>query len=123
MCDKIYTIEELQSILVPLAKYYELKELYVFGSYAKGTATTKSDVDILIDRENSKINNLLDLSGFYIDCENGLNKKVDVVTVQALEQEDTKEVSFIMRKRIMAERIKLYERERLPVNITYKKAL
>lgn len=46
--DKIYTIDEIRRIVVPLAKEYDLAKVYLFGSYARGEANTASDIDLLL---------------------------------------------------------------------------
>ena len=47
--DKIYSIEELKTLLQPIFKGYDIRRAVLFGSYSKGVATPKSDVDILVD--------------------------------------------------------------------------
>ena len=42
----IYTISEIQAIVTPIAQKHKLKAVYLFGSYARGTATENSDVDL-----------------------------------------------------------------------------
>ena len=37
-------INEIKKIVVPIAYSYGVKRLYLFGSYAKGTASEKSDL-------------------------------------------------------------------------------
>ena len=46
-------ISEIQKIVVPIAHAYGVKRLYLFGSYAKGTANEKSDVDLLVEKGKS----------------------------------------------------------------------
>ncbi|MFR6587319.1 MAG: nucleotidyltransferase family protein [Ruminococcus sp.] len=46
MTDTIYTPEQIQQILFPVFLQYPVKKAILFGSYAKGTAETKSDIDI-----------------------------------------------------------------------------
>ncbi len=41
-------INEIKRAVVPIACSYGVKRLYLFGSYAKGTANEKSDVDLLV---------------------------------------------------------------------------
>ncbi len=50
----VYTIAELQRIITPIAQKYRLRAVYLFGSYARGTATENSDVDLLIDTDSLK---------------------------------------------------------------------
>ncbi len=41
-------INEIERAVVPIACSYGVKRLYLFGSYAKGAANEKSDVDLLV---------------------------------------------------------------------------
>ena len=47
--NKVYTLPELQSILTPVFTFHGVRSAVLFGSYAKGSATERSDVDILVD--------------------------------------------------------------------------
>lgn len=38
----IYTIEEIQQIVVPIAIKHNIRAMFIFGSYARGTATENS---------------------------------------------------------------------------------
>ena len=79
---KIYSIDEIKRRFRKVARKYEINEAYVFGSYARGDATDKSDVDILIKAD--KIKDLFQLGGFYVDAKEAFKKEVDVVTTEAL---------------------------------------
>lgn len=46
---KVYTVSELQNILSPIFQQNGVKQAILFGSYAKGVATAKSDIDLLVD--------------------------------------------------------------------------
>ena len=48
MNEKIYTFEEIINIVSPIAKNYGVQAVYLFGSYARGTATVDSDLDFLV---------------------------------------------------------------------------
>ena len=50
MSDKVYTIEEIKNIVTPIAKAYGVQRVFLFGSYARGNATSSSDLDFRIDR-------------------------------------------------------------------------
>ncbi len=47
-------INEIKKIVVPIAYSYRVKRLYLFGSYGKGTANEKSDVDLLIEPSRTR---------------------------------------------------------------------
>ena len=50
--DKVYTIEEIKSKAIPIAKKYGVKKLSLFGSYARGDANKHSDIDFFYDGGN-----------------------------------------------------------------------
>jgi len=84
----IYTLEELQSIIAPISKKYNLPAVYVFGSYARGNAMEKSDVDILVDATDTNLKSLFSLGELYCDLEDALGKAVNLVTVSSLYQKE-----------------------------------
>lgn len=45
---KIYTIDEMKALVKPLAEKYKVREIYLFGSYARGEADEESDLDFLV---------------------------------------------------------------------------
>ena len=54
----------------------------IFGSVARGEATSTSDVDFLVDLEDGR--SLFDLGGLLYDLQNLLHREVDVVTEAGL---------------------------------------
>ena len=55
-----------------------IKSISLIGSYAKGSATSSSDVDLFVDVDNGY--SLFDLADLQIELEKALGKKVDLVT-------------------------------------------
>ena len=49
MNKNIYSIKNIQSKLSPVFNVYNIRSAFLFGSYAKGVATEKSDIDLLVD--------------------------------------------------------------------------
>lgn len=80
----IYTIEQIQSIVEPIAKKYSLKAVYLFGSYARGTANEHSDIDLLIDTTGTGLDTFFKLGAVYMDFADALNKEVDIITVSSM---------------------------------------
>ena len=76
--------------VIPIAELYGLKKVYIFGSYAKGTATEESDVDLLI--VPGKRMSLIDLSGLRQDLIDALNVSVDIVTNNAIDDDFRKSI-------------------------------
>ena len=103
----IYSVEELKRRIAPVAEKYGLREVYLFGSYARSEATEQSDVDILIDRTGSKIRGMFEMGGLYEDLRASIGKEVDLVTTQTLEQSSTKRRSPLFIQNIQAERMRL----------------
>lgn len=44
----IYTLEDIKKIVQPIAVKYNVETVYLFGSYARGEATSESDLDFLV---------------------------------------------------------------------------
>lgn len=84
----IFTIK---NAIEPIAKLYGVKKMYLFGSYAKGTANEQSDVDLLI--EKGKPMSLLKLSGMRQMVEEALNLSVDLVTTAGIEEDFQREIA------------------------------
>ena len=103
----IYSVEELKQRIAPIAEKYGLREVYLFGSYARSEATEQSDVDILIDRTGSKIRGMFEMGGLYEDLRASIGKEVDLVTTQTLEQSSTRRRSPLFIQNIQAERMRL----------------
>ena len=77
-------ISVLKKKIIPILKKNYIVKAGIFGSYARGEAKKKSDIDILIKVENGKKFSLFDLSGLKIELEEKLKKKVDINTYNAL---------------------------------------
>ena len=105
----IYTVKELKRKIEPAARKYNIHSVYLFGSYARGTAKEDSDVDILIDRTGSDIKSIFDMGGLYNDLRADVGKEIDIITTQTLEQKSTRARVPELVENILAERIKIYE--------------
>lgn len=75
MSEKVYTIEEIRTILQDILKDEPVYQVILFGSYAKKEATKQSDIDIVIDTR-------AELRGFALlklicELEERLQKEVD----------------------------------------------
>ena len=104
----VYTIDEIKNIITPIAKKYKLKAVYIFGSYARGTANESSDIDLLIDTSGTDIDTLFKLGELYSELSDVLCKEVDLITVSSLEQPVTRQSEIEFRKTIIKERKNLY---------------
>lgn len=48
MRDSVLTLDQIKTILAPIAKKYCVDAILLFGSYAKGSADAQSDVDLIV---------------------------------------------------------------------------
>jgi uncharacterized protein len=74
---KVYDVEEIKSRLTPVFDANGVRSAVLFGSYAKGLATEKSDVDLLVDSGLKG----LDFVGLAEYIREALEKDVDVLDV------------------------------------------
>ena len=84
--------------ILTLATKHGAYNVRVFGSVAKGTATSTSDIDFLIDYDLSKTSPWFP-GGLLADLSDLLGYKVDIVTEKSLHQ--------LIRDRIKSEAIPL----------------
>ena len=104
----IYTTDEIKEIVTPIALKYNLKAVFLLGSYARGTATENSDIDLLVDTAGTELDTLFKLGALYMDLAEALCKEVDVVTVSSLEQPVMRHSEIAFRENIARERMNLY---------------
>ena len=91
MTAKIYSISEIKNIVAPIAQSYGVDKVFLFGSYARGEANPDSDLDFRIDR--GKLRGLLALGGMYSDLQEKFDKKLDLLTTAALDEDFLKKIS------------------------------
>ncbi|MCL2109121.1 MAG: nucleotidyltransferase domain-containing protein [Oscillospiraceae bacterium] len=85
MSDKIYSINEIKTIVTPLATRYGVDRVYLFGSYARGEATHKSDLDFAIDKGRIRG---LEFAGLMCDLEDVFDKNIDLITTASYKEHD-----------------------------------
>ena len=84
------------------AMYPEVKAAYLFGSYARGEATGKSDIDILVVIPPIGMK----YYGIAVDLEERLHKQVDLHTHRQLIR------SEVFAEEVLKDGIKIYKKER-----------
>lgn len=84
MSEKIYTIDELKSILKEILKNFDVKKAILFGSYAKNKPTPKSDIDLVIDSDGKLLN--IYFYGLLEDLVEKLQKKVDLIEISEIKK-------------------------------------
>ena len=81
---------------LPILKKHAVKRASIFGSFARGTAKSSSDVDFLIEYKK-KDKSLFDLVDLKLDLEATLHRKVDVITYNS--------IYWRIRERILSEQV------------------
>lgn len=76
------TINLIKQAVEPLAEKYDLLKVDLFGSYANGNATEKSDADFLVTF-NAPVPSIFKVMGFKEELSERLDYPVDVVTLPA----------------------------------------
>lgn len=77
------TIEQIRKAVTKVGKKYGIKSAYLFGSYAKGTATEGSDVDLIID-DGGSIRGYIAFNGFRFELMDELGTDVDLLTPNSM---------------------------------------
>lgn len=85
MNNKILTLDEIREKIRPVCEKYKISKVWIFGSYADGTARPDSDIDLIIN-ETEKIKSLLDMVDTKDDFKKALNKEIDLISIEALEE-------------------------------------
>lgn len=97
MKNKIFTVENIISLVKPIAAKYGVQNIYLFGSYARGEADGASDLDFLVfGGENFKLTMIFALAE---DLRETLQKDVDVFEISEIKMDSE------FYKRIMKERL------------------
>ena len=95
MSKQILTIEKITAMVKPLAQKYHVKEVYLFGSYARGEADENSYLDFLfIGGEGFKLTQIF---AFGEELREILNKRVDVFEIN----QDSEFYKTIMREKVL----------------------
>ena len=84
-------LKKLKEQIYQIAAKYGIKEVYVFGSVARGDDTNLSDVDFLIEMESGASS--FGIGAFQFEVQKLLGIQIDVVPTFALPNVDDK--SFI----------------------------
>ena len=71
-------LAEKRAEILRLAASRGARNVRVFGSAARGEAREDSDIDLLVDVESGR--SLLDVVGLWLDLQELLGRKVDLVT-------------------------------------------
>ena len=90
MARRMYTVEEIKEICEPVFRNNPfVLRASLFGSYARGDQTPKSDIDVLVETADGTT--LFDMGGLFGDLKDALKRSVDLVSWGAKEFDDDDE--------------------------------
>ena len=104
MGHSVFSINEIKTTLFPAFETGPVYRAILFGSYAKGSPTDKSDIDIVIDSKGELLN--MDFYGVLEDITTRLGKRVDLFEITELKN------NAAMQSVVEREGIVLYDRQR-----------
>jgi len=90
-------LREKRDEILRIAARHGASNVRVFGSVARGEASTQSDIDFLVELERGR--SLLDHAALMIDLEDLLGRRVDIATERGLKPR--------IRERILQEAVRL----------------
>jgi len=82
MTDTVYSYAQLKEMLTPVFSHNGVRKAVLFGSYGKGAASSKSDIDLLVDSGLRGLK-FVGLLGEIIET---VNKDVDLIDVTHIEK-------------------------------------
>ena len=98
MDNRIFTLDNITAMVKPLAEKYQVKEIYLFGSYARGEADENSDLDFLVfGGEGFKLTSVLALGE---ELREVLKKKVDIFEIREVNT-DSEFYKTIMKEKVL----------------------
>ena len=93
---RLSLLSSIKKKVLPILKKHAVKRAAIFGSFARGEAKARSDVDLLIEYK-TKNKSLFDLVSLKLDLEESLKRKVDLITYNSIYSR--------IRDRILAEQV------------------
>ncbi len=98
MKNQVISLQDIMTLVKPLAEKYHVKELYLFGSYARGEADAASDLDFLVfGGDGFKLTYVLALGE---ELREVLQKKVDVFEIREVNP-DSEFYKTIMKEKVL----------------------
>lgn len=94
---KAMDVKKIRHTITPILKRNGVSRAGIFGSYARGEAKKRSDVDIVVKFRRKK--SLLGLASLEIQLEKRLGKRADVITYNSIHP--------LLKNRILNEEVRI----------------
>lgn len=96
------TTQNIKKQILPILKRHDVVKAGIFGSFARGEAKKRSDLDLLIKFKPRSRKSLLDLVRLKFELEDKLGRKVDVLTYNS--------INHLLKDIILGEEKRIYEK-------------
>jgi hypothetical protein len=96
------TLEEIKKVAGPACGEFKVKKLDLFGSLARGSSSSDSDIDLLVEFENPDKQPSKRFFGLLHYLEDALGREIDLLTMNSLKNP-------FFRQRVLKEKVNIYE--------------
>ena len=79
-----YTVEKIREIVSPIARRFDVRRMWLFGSYARGDFDEDSDLDFRVDMGRC---GFFKLGSFYAELEDAFGMKIDLLPTCGIDDE------------------------------------
>lgn len=103
------TEEQIQAIVHRIVTGYQPDRIILFGSYAYGTPTEDSDLDLLVIKAGDarrKIDRIVEISGLAHAIPDA--PAMDILVLNAAEEERARQIRFIVEHKALRDGRELY---------------
>ena len=91
----------IKNQIIPILKRQGVLKAAIFGSFARGEETRRSDIDLLVKMPKNKT--LLDMAGLKVELEDKLGREVDIVEYDAIRP--------IIKEQVLMDKKEIYEKK------------
>jgi predicted nucleotidyltransferase len=95
-------VQDIRTIAFPACRAFNVRRLDVFGSIARGSATSSSDVDLLVEFADPTRSPAKRFFGLLHQLEDSLGCEVDLLTLDSLRNP-------YFKSQVLREKIPIYE--------------
>ena len=106
MLSHLEDLEEIKLVIAEICRKYQVWRIELFGSFARGTATDESDIDLLVTFSPDTAVGLFEFVGLQQEISQRLNRPVDLLSRQSIEMSKNP----TRRKAILENPMVIYER-------------
>lgn len=103
------TEEQIQAVVARIVEGYQPDRIILFGSYAYGTPTEHSDLDLLVVKgadERRKIERIVEISSFAHSVPDA--PAMDILVLNSAEEQRARQIRFVVEHKALRDGRELY---------------